>query len=82
MPTPSWEYYYEEMAEELVAPYRAKLAKSEKSKCTQMRKTWKNCADCSASWNKEDPSSTLMELVDTTAPPEFITNGELWIGQE
>jgi hypothetical protein len=49
------------MVEELVAPYYCvKLAKSGRSKCTQMGKKLENCADCSASWNKEDPSSTLM----------------------
>jgi hypothetical protein len=64
-----------------VAPYRVKLAKSGRSKCTQMGKKYESRADCVVSWNKEDPSSTLMELVDTTAPPEFITRGDLRIGQ-
>jgi hypothetical protein len=80
MPTPSWEYY-EEAAEELVAPYRVELAKSGRSKCTQTSKKYKNCADCSPSVNnKDDPSSSLVELADTTAPPEFITKGDLRIG--
>ena len=70
---PSWEYY-EAAAEEEIPTYRVELAKSGRSRCKATGKA-KKCYERGI-----EKDSTCTDLVDSTAAPEIIEQGEIRVG--